>query len=70
MYKALITRQNADGTFDEVGMSNRTVRKVRSYQKACEAAKAFAKGHGWRVECFPMDRFYGPPYKVFTWIAT
>jgi hypothetical protein len=60
---AIITRKNSDGSYDEVGMSNKTV--VRgSHSNILKKAKEYAKGPH-RVELFHGDRIgYGSPHKV------
>jgi hypothetical protein len=60
---AIITRKNSDGSYDEVGMSNKTV--VRgSHSNILKKAKEYAKGPH-RVELFHGDRIgHGSPHKV------
>jgi hypothetical protein len=60
---AIVTRKNSDGSYDEVGMSNKTV--VRgSHSNILKKAKEYAKGPH-RVELFHGDRIgYGSPHKV------
>jgi hypothetical protein len=55
----IVTKQNADGTFDEVGMNNRV--PCRSLKRAKEAAKFWAKqGHKVRVEGWDLESYYNP----------
>ena len=60
---AIVTRKNSDGSYDEVGMSNKTV--VRgSHSNILKKAKEYAKGPH-RVELFHGDRIgHGSPHKV------
>jgi hypothetical protein len=60
---AIVTRKNSDGSYDEVGMSNRSV--VRgSHSNILKKAKEYAKGPH-RVELFHGDRIgHGAPHKV------
>ena len=60
---AIVTRKNSDGSYDEVGMSNKSV--VRgSHSNILKKAKEYAKGPH-RVELFHGDRIgYGEPHKV------
>jgi hypothetical protein len=60
---AIVTRKNSDGSYDEVGMSKRTV--VRgSHSNILKKAKEYAKGPH-RVELFHGDRIgHAAPHKV------
>jgi hypothetical protein len=60
---AIVTRKNSDGSYDEVGMSNKSV--VRgSHSNILKKAKEYAKGPH-RVELFHGDRIgHGAPHKV------
>jgi hypothetical protein len=60
---AIVTRKNSDGSYDEVGMNNKSV--VRgSHSNILKKAKEYAKGPH-RVELFHGDRIgHGAPHKV------
>jgi hypothetical protein len=62
----IVTRQNADGTYDEVGMSNRTI--VSGYKTWAGALryaiKPFGRGVTVRVEAFPSN-LHTDPVKIF-----
>lgn len=60
---AIVTRKNSDGSYDEVGMSNKSV--VRgSHSNILKKAKEYAKGPH-RIELFHGDRIgHGEPHKV------
>lgn len=60
--KAIVTKRNKDGTYDEVGMNNRAIFHG-SIQKIRKDAKAYAKGPH-RIEYFHDHNFYGSPHKV------
>jgi hypothetical protein len=65
MIKAIVTAARPDGTFDEVGMNNRTV--VGPYRRdfyIWRAARAYGRGRPFRIEFFRGDRIYGNPYKI------
>lgn len=65
--KAIVTRQNADGTYDNVGMNNRTL--FSQYRTKVGlihyGVKRFANGKKCRVELFRDNEIYGDPYEVF-----
>ena len=64
--KYLITRQNKDGTFDSVGMNNRTlISGYKLYRNAFKfAINPFGRGALVRVEKYPGS-VYGEPSGVF-----
>lgn len=63
--KAIVTRQNPDGSFDEVGMNNRTVFGPYRAQRTIEKLAAeFAGRRGYRVELYRTDSIYGEPDDV------
>lgn len=64
--KAIVTRANADGTFDSVGMSNRTVVSAAGMIGLCRDARAFAGRNAVRLEVFSGDRIYGDPSETIT----
>lgn len=61
----LVTRQNENGTFDEVGMNNRRI--YREYQSVRSALRYAARD--WvgtlRFEFFPDQGFMNPATKPF-----
>jgi hypothetical protein len=63
----IVTRQNTDGTFDEVGSNNRTViTGYKSYQSAMRyAIKPFAQGRVVRVEVYHNDNVHRTPDETF-----
>jgi len=63
--RAIITRANPDGSFDEVGMNNRTVTKSYKTRRGLinHGLPANFKGR-LRIEIFPSDRFYGDPIEI------
>ena len=67
----IVTRQNADGTYDEAGMRNRTV--VSGYSTWAGALRyaikpfgsaPFGRGVTVRVEAYPSD-LYKAPVDIF-----
>ena len=62
----VITRQNEDGTYDEVGMRNRTVVSgYKTYRGALQyAIKPFGRGTFVRVEVYPSN-LYKAPVDIF-----
>lgn len=70
--KYLVTRQNTDGSFDEVGMNNRTiVSGYKTYRNAFRfGINPFGRGRVCRVEVYyggniqqnPHDRFHTCTY--------
>lgn len=67
MMKYLITRQNRDGSFDSVGMDNRTiVSGYKTYRNAFKyGIQPFGNGRVCRVEVYPGNSIYGNPIEVF-----
>ena len=60
--KFLITRQNKDGSFDEVGMTNRTLYSdLKTINGAARRARKLWPNAGLRIEAFSAERFYGEP---------
>ena len=60
--KFLITRQNKDGSFDEVGMTNRTIYSdLKTINGAARRARKLWPNVGLRIEAFSNERFYGEP---------
>lgn len=70
MYKAIVTLQNPDGSYDEVGMNNRTIigpykRLYFVYKQANEFAKH--RNHKkFRIEIFTQETMY----QERPWITT
>ena len=62
----VITRQNENGTYDEVGMRNRTVVSgYKTYRGALQyGIKPFGRGGMVRVEAFPSN-LYKDPVDIF-----
>lgn len=62
----IVTRQNADGTYDEVGMNNRAV--ISGYKTYAGAVrygiKPFGRGVTVRVEVYPSN-LYKAPVDIF-----
>ena len=54
MYSAIISRKKADGTYYEVGTTNRVVLKRKTLHAIKEWANRYAP-EGWRAEVFPGD---------------
>lgn len=65
-YKYVITRQNTDGTFSDVGMSNRTVIDgLSTYGRTFRhRIKPFGNGRVCRVEVF-YGSVYNDPIETF-----
>lgn len=65
--KFVVTRQNPDGTYDEVGMTNRTV--ISGYKTIRNAMKygviPFGRGRKCRVEQYIGESIYGTPYDAW-----
>jgi hypothetical protein len=64
----LVTRVNEDGSFDEVGMRNRTfVSGYKLYRNAFRyAINPFGNGKLVRIECFPDSGSINTPIDIFT----
>lgn len=64
--QAIITKRNADGSYDNVGMENRTVTK--QYKTARNLLKfgvpASWRNFGFRIEWFKKFDSYSDPFKV------
>lgn len=63
--KAILTRANPDGTFDEAGMSNRVVVGFRTWRGLLRHAEAYAHTTHVRVriEIFG-DSIFGEPHET------
>lgn len=66
MRKYLCTRQNADGSYDEVGMNNRCIISgYKTYKNAFKyGINVFGRGRPVRVEVYG-DNIYGSPLETF-----
>lgn len=64
--KYIVTRQNKDGTFDSVGMSNRTlISGYKTYKNAFKyGINVFGRGRPVRVEVYG-DNIFGSPLETF-----
>lgn len=69
--KGIVTARNADGTYDGVGMNNRTITGcLKTTQGIRNNAFRFAeslKRTGVEIEFFPAGRIYGTPFSVEEW---
>lgn len=57
---AIVTRQNPDGSYDDVGMNNRRVMRGSLNKIKTDAKSLFGKNH--RLELFHGDRIDGEPH--------
>jgi hypothetical protein len=64
MIKAIVTRQNKDGTFDEVGMNNRTIVQAKGRNHILKTAREYGSGRKCRIEMFFCNGFYGNPFEI------
>ena len=63
--KFLVTRQNKDGSFDEVGMTNRTLYSdLKTIKGAARRARKLWPNADLRIEVFAAERFYGEPLQT------
>lgn len=62
--RVIVTRQNEDGTYDEVGMSNRFLKTYKSLKRAHKEAKSYSAGRKYRLEIFYGESIYGKPNKI------
>jgi len=63
--RAIVTKQNADGSYDEVGMNNRTIiGPYKRYGTINKYARLYANGKMYRVELY-ADRIDGKPFDVY-----
>ena len=60
--KAILTRQNPDGTFDEVGMNNRML--IETKRALVQTAQAFGNGRKVRVEYFAHGIYAMPSMTI------
>ena len=69
--KAIVTRQNNDGTFDSVGMNNRIVLgPYKNLQTIKILAFQFAGSRAYRIELYNTDNLFGEPHRVLRFAAT
>ena len=69
--KAIVTRQNNDGTFDSVGMDNRIVLGPhKNLQTIKILAFQFAGSRAYRIELYYGDSILGEPARVLRFAAT
>lgn len=62
MMRFIVTKQNVDGSYDEVGMRNRI--PCHGHKEAADAAKVWMReGHKVRVEGWSLVNFYQPEAK-------
>jgi hypothetical protein len=65
MIKAIVTKINLEGFYENVGMNNRTV--IGPYKRESyivKLAKQYGRGRNVRVEFYRVADFYGAPYKI------
>ena len=63
--KVIVTKQNQDGSYDEVGMRNRAlVSHLNAEWRILKWAKEYSNGKPHRLEFFTDSGFYGDPIKV------
>lgn len=56
-YRYLCTKQNADGTFDEVGMNNRTI--ISGYKSWSTALRYGVRRWAGEGRCVRVEVYYG-----------
>jgi len=63
--KVIVTRENNDGTYDEVGMKNiMLISWLKADYAILKHAREFANGKPFRLQYFHDTTFYGAPFKV------
>ncbi len=63
--KAIITKQNLDGSFDQVGMNSRVlVSHLKTEKGIRKWAKEYAKGKTHQIELWNSDNIYRDPDKI------
>lgn len=68
MIKAIVSLKNEkNGTFPEVGMTDKTIVSGISEKIVKKLAKNYAKNRDYRVEYFQAEKIYSDPYKVETY---
>ncbi len=63
--KYIVTRQNPDGSYDEVGMNNRTIFEGKSYPRVLRKISAWANGRTVRIEEY-SNSILGKPLRETT----
>lgn len=63
--KVIVTKQNDDGTYNEVGMNTRMlINWLKADYAILKHARQFANGKPFRLEYFHDTTLYGVPFKV------
>ena len=63
--KVIATKQNADGSYDEVGMNNRAlISHLTLERNVLKWAREYSRNRPHRIEFFTDAGFYGNPFKV------
>lgn len=63
--KVIVTRENNDGTYDEVGMKNiMLISWLKADYAILKHAREFANDKPFRLQYFHDTTFYGAPFKV------
>lgn len=65
--KVVVTRQNSDGTYDEVGMNNKClISHLKAKYAIDRHARAFGRGSRVRLEYYSDNEFYSEkPRKTY-----
>ena len=63
--KVIVTRQNSNGQYDEVGMDNRRIIEYNSRGMIVREARKFARGVPVRIEVMDPMNMYRPAVKTF-----
>ena len=62
---AIISKQLPDGSYAEVGTSNRVaIEHMKTERDVLRFARKYAGSIGFREEFYHNENFYGQPYKV------
>lgn len=62
--KVIVTKQNDDGTYNEVGMNTRMlINWLKADYAILKHARQFCKGKPFRLEYFHDTTFYGVPLR-------
>ena len=71
-YRYIVTKQNKDGSFDEVGMNNRTIIDgLSTYGRTFRhRINPFGNGKVVRVEVYYGSNIYGKPIETFVSATT
>jgi hypothetical protein len=69
--KGIVTLRNSDGSYDSVGMNNRTITSnLKTTQGVRTQAFNFAKlskSTAVKIEFYMADRLYGLPFSIEEW---